>query len=240
MWFVDKNTSMTPHLKYAQSIPFKGKGTGIIECRGLIYLTDCVKLLKDFFSKQELSTIYNWFDSYLSWLLNSNEGKLEFNRTNNHSISYITQIIVISHFLSKINITIDYIKIIDERLKDYINNDGVLINEIERKDHIHYLLFTIELLISIVMISTKINPNINLINNSYFIKALDFAIKKVENENDNNYVGMYSKDTYNYRLQYIKLWKSLNYSYEYEFENDFLNYKLDENFGMPFFWFFSL
>ena len=238
-WFVDKNTSMTPHLKYAQSIPFKDKGQGIIECRGLIYLTDCIKVLKEFFSKEELTIIHNWFDNYLFWLLNSDDGKLEFNRNNNHSICYIIQIIVISHFISKINITIDYIKIIDERLKDYINNDGVLIHEITRNDYIHYILFTIELLILVVNISSKIYPNINLINNIFFVKALNFVIKKVEDEK-NNYVGMYSKDVYNYRLQYIKLWKSLNYSYEYEFNNEFFNYELDENFGMPVCWFFSL
>ena len=242
MWFVDKNTSMTPHLKYAQSIPFKGKGQGIIECRGLIYLTDCIKLLKNFFSKQELTTIYNWFDNYLSWLINSKDGKNEFNRNNNHSISYITQIIVISHFLSKINITIDYIKIIEKKLKDHIDNNGVLINEITRNDFIHYILFTVELLISIINISSKINPNINFINNNLFVKALDFTIKKVEDENKDNYKGMYNKDVFNYRLHYIKLWKSLNYEseYEYELNNDFLNYSLDENFGMPFCWFFSL
>lgn len=95
-WFIDTATCMNPNLDYAQFIPGinNGRGIGIIETVNLTSIPDALALLQG--SKALDTTCINgtrqWFRLYLSWLLNSKNGRDESTQANNHGTYYDMQV----------------------------------------------------------------------------------------------------------------------------------------------------
>ncbi|KIO77456.1 hypothetical protein TH53_09270 [Pedobacter lusitanus] len=96
IWFLAAETKMNPNLNYAQAIPGlnDGRGIGIIESRSLAELADWIGLLSGSkaLSKDKTEEIKNWYKQYLSWMLNSKNGKDEHHSKNNHGTIYDAQI----------------------------------------------------------------------------------------------------------------------------------------------------
>jgi hypothetical protein len=97
IWFISKETRMNPNLNYAQYIPGlnDGRGTGIIESRGLSAIPDALVMMQD---SKSISPALNigvkaWFTDYLKWLISSKNGKDEMAATNNHGTMFDLQVI---------------------------------------------------------------------------------------------------------------------------------------------------
>jgi hypothetical protein len=104
-WFLDPATRMNPNLKFGQFIPGEntGRGRGLIETAGLTRLIDDIGLLEN---SQSLTAddrrgLREWFDQFLTWMLESEIGRDEAAAKNNHGTYYDLQVVSFAFFLGK-------------------------------------------------------------------------------------------------------------------------------------------
>ena len=94
-WFLDPATKMTPHFRFAQAIPGvnDGRGTGLIEARGLADAADAAILLagSKHWSAADQQALLAWGEVYFEWLLGSKNGQDEHAAKNNHGTWYDVQ-----------------------------------------------------------------------------------------------------------------------------------------------------
>ena len=102
-WFLDPATRMNPNLNYAQAVlgVNTGRGTGLIDVRGLPRLLDGVTLLSGSpaLTPQDEAGLKKWFSEYLNWLETSKNGHDESDAKNNHGSWFDQQITGIALFL---------------------------------------------------------------------------------------------------------------------------------------------
>jgi hypothetical protein len=103
VWFLDAETLMRPHLKYAQFVPGvnDGRGTGILDSRALVEVADAVGLLhgSKHWTKPDQAGMEKWFAEYLSWMRTSKNGEDEDRAANNHGTWYDVQVTAFSLFV---------------------------------------------------------------------------------------------------------------------------------------------
>lgn len=109
VWFLDEDTHMNPDLKYAETIRGKNelRPQGIMEGRIFPELIDSIKLLESSpqWTEHMQQGLEDWFNNYLDWLLNSESGKEEGSKMNNHGTYYTIQVSSIALFLNKTHFT---------------------------------------------------------------------------------------------------------------------------------------
>ena len=94
-WFLDPTTKMTPHFRFAQAVPGvnDGRGTGILEARGLADAADAAILLvgSKHWSDADQQALLAWAAAYFEWLTTSKNGQDEHAAKNNHGTWYDVQ-----------------------------------------------------------------------------------------------------------------------------------------------------
>jgi hypothetical protein len=94
-WFLAPATRMNPHLRFAQAVlgVNDGRGTGIIEARGLADAADAAILLlgSQAWTKDDQTALERWGEQYYEWLTRSRNGQDERAATNNHGTWYDVQ-----------------------------------------------------------------------------------------------------------------------------------------------------
>ena len=94
-WFLDPATRMTPHFRFAQAVPGvnDGRGTGILEARGLADAADAAILLvgSKHWSAADQQALLAWGSAYFEWLTASKNGQDEHAAKNNHGTWYDVQ-----------------------------------------------------------------------------------------------------------------------------------------------------
>ncbi|MFA6287722.1 MAG: alginate lyase family protein [Opitutaceae bacterium] len=104
-WFIDAETRMNPHLRYAQGIPgiCDGRGIGIIDTATLCFLIDEIGRLEfnPDWTPAHLEQVKGWFSAYLDWLLESDHGRAESGEANNHGTWYDAQVACFAVFCGR-------------------------------------------------------------------------------------------------------------------------------------------
>jgi Alginate lyase len=104
-WFLNPQTRMNPNLRFAQAVlgVNEGRGTGILEARGLPDVTDAIAMLRDSpsWTQADESGMKSWFDEYYQWLTTSDNGRDEAKAKNNHGSWYDFQAVGIALFLGR-------------------------------------------------------------------------------------------------------------------------------------------
>ncbi len=104
-WFLNAETKMNPNLQYAQAIPgiTNGRGIGLIETASLPKVVDAIGLLKDSksWTAADQRGMEEWLGQFLTWMLESHNGRDESNARNNHGTMYDLQIVSLAYFLGK-------------------------------------------------------------------------------------------------------------------------------------------
>lgn len=104
-WFLDAETRMNPHLRYAQFIPgvCEGRCIGLIDTMLLLFLLDSVTRLEfnENWTPDDLDGLKHWVACYLDWLRESEMGREEESQHNNHGTWYDAQVIGFAMFCGK-------------------------------------------------------------------------------------------------------------------------------------------
>lgn len=161
VWFLDPPTKMNPHLKYAQAVPGRniGRGAGIIETHNLPELIDAVALLGDTkpWTRTDRQQFQAWLDAYLTWLIESPEGKTEARAENNHGTWYDVQV---ASYALLVGRNAPAKKVMGEfaakRITKQIEPDGRQPRELARTRSWHYAVFNLEALFNAAAIAEKL------------------------------------------------------------------------------------
>ena len=101
-WFLTPETRMNPNLQFAQGIGGinSGRGTGLIETRGIGKVADAAGLLagSKTWSEADEKGLERWCAGFLTWMQESENGKQEAGAKNNHGTYYDVQVAVLSLF----------------------------------------------------------------------------------------------------------------------------------------------
>lgn len=104
-WFLEPETRMNPHLRFAQKVPGRADGTptGIIDGTSLIFLADAASRLplNAEWTAVHLAGLKVWFAQYVDWLLTSDNGRLEGATKNNHGSWYDAQVACLAVFADR-------------------------------------------------------------------------------------------------------------------------------------------
>lgn len=102
VFFLDPATRMNPHLNFAQAIPglTPGRGIGIIDTLHLIEIPKAVEAMAtaDAMTPELRDGLKGWFREYLTWMLESKNGKEEGETKNNHAVAFYLQVAVFAEF----------------------------------------------------------------------------------------------------------------------------------------------
>lgn len=150
-WFLNPETRMNPHLRYAQAVLGRneGKNSGLIDTRDFTYVLESLELLKNSPSySQDMETgLKQWFTDYLEWLRNSEFGRKESNARNNHGSWYHVQAIRIALFLDQKELARELVEHVrDQFIPSQIMSDGTQPEELARTNAFHYSIFNLHAL----------------------------------------------------------------------------------------------
>lgn len=142
-WFVDPETRMNPHLEFGQSIPgiCEGRGIGIIDTAGYTSLIEAFGLLDHCgaITDMDRSDLLMWMKAYRDWLVTSDTGRDEANKTNNHGTWYDAQVCALSLCTGELQIVH---KVSEEakayRIEAQIAPDGSQPHELARTKSLSY------------------------------------------------------------------------------------------------------
>lgn len=158
-WFIEPETRMNPHLRYAQHIPGvnEGRSLGIIDFKSVRQMLDAVCLLPDdAWSDADDSALRAWMQEYLDWLLHSDFGAKERARPNNHGTWYDAQTMAVALYTGDIGTA----QAIGERGKSRIATQltpaGEQPLELARSRPVTYCMMNLEGLFDIASMAEKI------------------------------------------------------------------------------------
>jgi Alginate lyase len=164
-WFLDPQTRMNPHLRFAQAVPglTEGKRSGIIDTRHFIRVLDAVALLEE--SKEWPPSVHralkDWFTEYLHWLRSSPLGVAESQSENNHGTWYDAQTARIALFVGQHQVAEDIVRRSrTERLEKQISADGRQPEELARTNSLHYSLFNLSALCALARVGDAVEVSL--------------------------------------------------------------------------------
>ena len=156
-WFMDVETLMSPHLRFAQAIKgrFTGRGIGIIDTIHLLEVARALQVLEN--SKAALKADYiifrNWFADYLGWLTTHPYGLDESRALNNHGTCWTLQVAGFASFTGNDSL----LQVCRERFQDIhlpgqMAADGSFPKEIARTKPYGYSLFNLDAMVMICQV----------------------------------------------------------------------------------------
>jgi hypothetical protein len=145
-WFLDPETRMNPHLRYAQAVVglTEGRGAGVIDARGFVEMLDAVVLLRRMgaIAEADAAKLGDWFAAYLKWVTTSKQGRDERQAENNHGTWYAAQVARIALYVGDVDTARALIEEVrSHRLAAAIEQDGAQPEELKRTRSLHYSLF---------------------------------------------------------------------------------------------------
>lgn len=144
-WFIDPQTRMNPHMRFAQAIPGRceGRGIGLIDTGQLPMMLDVLEMLADApaWSDTLRDELAQWFDALLDWMLVSAHGHEEREHPNNHGTYYDVQVVRYALFVGRDIIAREVLEQVPERrIADHVEPDGRQPRELARTRALGYSL----------------------------------------------------------------------------------------------------
>ncbi len=242
-WFLDPDTKMNPHLDFAQYNPDRSNHSGVIEFKDIFLLLDSIKLVSDRLEYSQQKQLHDWFTKYLRYLLQSKEKDTQ----NNHLTAYYLQIIPLAHYTNNFEVLDKTLDELPKLIDTQFSSDGRQQLELDRPDSFHYIIFNLQLLVSLLGACASINEKVarSCLRNKKFKKGLakvvgylhspvDFKLEKM----------MYSKKSYKDRIVPLLHFAEKNclvrhtkqhrkYGSDAKVQRTAI---LNNDFGIPYFW----
>jgi len=160
-WFLDPETAMHPHLRYAQAIPgvCDGRGIGIIETRGVYEMVDAMALLEamGWLPPEIRAGVAAWYTQYLDWQLTSENGADEDSQHNNHGTWYDVQTVSAALFLGRTHLARRTLTLaFDRRLAKHIDGEGRQPHELARTNALGYSAMNLDGLMLLGQLSRRV------------------------------------------------------------------------------------
>lgn len=168
-WFIKSETRMNPNLRFAQQVRGRDveRGTGILDGREFSQLVDAIGILRLSRSlpRDDDRNITSWFKEYLTWLVESPNGKSESNARNNHGSWYDVHATSVALFVgdkTRANAICEEAK--TKRIGYQITPEGRQPEELARTLSWHYSQFNLTALFRLATLSRHVG--IDLFNYS--------------------------------------------------------------------------
>ncbi len=164
-WFVNEDTKMNPHMRFAQAIMnvVPGRGVGLIDGIHLVEPARAVTIIQDSGSltKSELKSIKNWYATFLTWITTHEYGIDERERKNNHGTCWVMQAAEFARLTGNEEI-LDYCR---DRYKtvllpNQMSEDGGFFMELRRTKPYGYSLFNIDAMATVCHILSTPEDNL--------------------------------------------------------------------------------
>jgi len=150
-FFLDPATGMNPNLKFAQYIPGvnTGRGTGILDARGLAQVVDAIGMLQGSksWTPDDQAGMKKWFTAYYTWMTTSDAGHQEKAAPNNHGSWFAAQEAAIAMFLGKTDdakAIAEHVR--DQRIPSQFDAAGMQKYELARTNSFSYSAFNLDAL----------------------------------------------------------------------------------------------
>ena len=164
-WFIDPRTRMNPNLQYAQAVKGHndGRGTGLIETRGIGRVVDAAGLLAGSrsWTDADQRALQKWCSDFLDWVVTSNNGKDEAAATNNHGTFYDVQVAAMALFVGRTDFAR---KVLDsaaqQRIAAQVQPDGSQPRELERTKSFSYSVFNLSAMFEMARLAENVGVDL--------------------------------------------------------------------------------
>eukprot|EP00475_Leptophrys_vorax_P033652 TRINITY_DN531_c0_g1_i1.p1 TRINITY_DN531_c0_g1~~TRINITY_DN531_c0_g1_i1.p1 ORF type:complete len:826 (-),score=183.65 TRINITY_DN531_c0_g1_i1:71-2548(-) len=140
VWFLDPETRMNPHLRYAQVARGVndniGFSIGLQETRDFFYLLDIFRLAHraGALSSDEMLQSKQWMREFLDFLLDSDQAQYEYIRPNNRGLFFDLQVASIAAFVGDWAEFLAHTERSKARMLQQFDYDGTMVNELAAAD----------------------------------------------------------------------------------------------------------
>jgi len=149
-WFLNPETKMNPHLRFAQAIPGRndGRGAGLIESRHFIRVVDSASAFglldgSRAWADKDQQALAAWFREFINWIRTSPNGKNEATARNNHGSWYAAQLACYALFIGDRELARKTAEAARERIAWQVEPDGRQPIELERTRALGYSAFNL-------------------------------------------------------------------------------------------------
>ena len=150
VWFIDPGTRMNPNFQCAQAVRGvnDGRGTGLIENRGLVPALDGLTLISHSgaWSEADQKAMHNWVAEFDKWMTTSDEGLAEKAAKNNHGSWYAVQEAGLYLWLGEKEKAREVFEAAKDRIANQIEPNGREPLEVVRTDGFGYSVFNVQAL----------------------------------------------------------------------------------------------
>lgn len=156
-FFLDEETKMNPHLRYAQAIPgvSDGRGTGIIDSLHLIDVPFAIEAVKDEMSDEVYCGLKSWFKTYMNWMNTHQNGIDERESKNNHSVTWFAQVASYALFTDDADmLAYCRTRYKETLLPNQMAADGSFPHELRRTKPYSYSAFVLDNMINICLLAS--------------------------------------------------------------------------------------
>lgn len=194
VWFLDKDTRMNPHFKYAQVAKGhnhgQGRCYGVLDGYSFIEMLDALALLESSrsFTNHHSKRLKVWFKEMLHWILTSPQGQEEARQLNNHGTAYDAQVIAFALYTGQKELAKKVLMAFPEkRMFKQIEPDGRQLHELWRTLSFGYSQYNLTHYIDIFLMAKNVNLSLDEVTSAdgrSFYQAMDYLAqflgKKVE------------------------------------------------------------
>lgn len=165
-WFVDEETRMEPHLRYAHMNFSKGETegsyTGISEFVNVVTVFDMVRLLykNEALSTEDMSGLKKWASEYGEFLQNSPQGHKAYTSSDHGGTLYDVQVAALAAFTGNFTKILWHTSLSRTRLYEQMMKDGSLKNEMKRKPQLHHMMYGLQAWVWLGRISERVGVDL--------------------------------------------------------------------------------
>ena len=165
VWFLDPETRMNPHLRFAQLVMGRNeeRGSGIIDGRPFITIIDAIGLIRGSpsWTEEDQRGMEEWFGAYLRWLQTSPNGEHELAARNNHGSWFDAQRAALALFTGQRALAREILEGVKmRRIDTQIAPDGRQPYELVRTRSLHYSGFNLEALGRLAEMARHVDVNL--------------------------------------------------------------------------------